>query len=214
MLLSGVGTTMQTVGAQWLLVDAPDAAALVALVQAASTLPVMLLALAAVVVLPGFPAALGSLLVAGLAWMTVTSTQQAELQLVLPAWVRARGRTLGGCQLLSPTTIAAMLVDRTGHLRAGPGPPPGAAFHFGLGWMLAAPALWACDLVSAGEARRLHRLLSVLATAYAGRAAGRAGEPAGWPPRPGAGPAARCAHQGPGSAGPPRCRRGAGRPRP
>ena len=58
-------------------------------------------ALAAVVVLPGFPAALASLLVAGLAWMTVTSTQQAELQLVLPAWVRARGGTLGGCQLLS-----------------------------------------------------------------------------------------------------------------
>jgi MFS family permease len=36
---------MQAVGAQWLLVDAPNAAALVALVQAASTLPVMLLAL-------------------------------------------------------------------------------------------------------------------------------------------------------------------------
>jgi MFS family permease len=35
---------MQTVGAQWLLVDAPNAATLVALVQAANTLPVMLLA--------------------------------------------------------------------------------------------------------------------------------------------------------------------------
>jgi MFS family permease len=44
-LISGVGTTMQTVGAQWLLVDAPNAAALVSLVQAANTLPVMLLAL-------------------------------------------------------------------------------------------------------------------------------------------------------------------------
>jgi MFS family permease len=44
-LISYIGTWMQTVGAQWLLVDAPNAAALVALVQAANTLPVMLLAL-------------------------------------------------------------------------------------------------------------------------------------------------------------------------
>jgi MFS family permease len=45
MLVSTVGTWMQTVGAQWLLVDAPNAAVLVSLVQAANTLPVMLLAL-------------------------------------------------------------------------------------------------------------------------------------------------------------------------
>jgi len=44
-LVSTTGTWMQTVGAQWLLVDAPNPAALVALVQAANTLPVMLLAL-------------------------------------------------------------------------------------------------------------------------------------------------------------------------
>ena len=44
-VVSWVGTWMQTVGAQWLLVDAPNAAALVSLVQAATTLPVMLLAL-------------------------------------------------------------------------------------------------------------------------------------------------------------------------
>ncbi|MDP9412148.1 MAG: MFS transporter, partial [Actinomycetota bacterium] len=44
-LVSWIGTWMQTVGAQWLLVDAPNAAALVSLVQAANTLPVMLLAL-------------------------------------------------------------------------------------------------------------------------------------------------------------------------
>ena len=43
--VSTTGTWMQTVGAQWLLVDAPNPAALVALVQAANTLPVMLLAL-------------------------------------------------------------------------------------------------------------------------------------------------------------------------
>ena len=46
-LVSNIGTWMQTVGAQWLLVDAPNAAALVALVQTASTLPVLLLALPA-----------------------------------------------------------------------------------------------------------------------------------------------------------------------
>src|SRR5207302_4660490 len=44
-LISSIGTWMQTVGAQWLLIDAPNAAALVALVSAANTLPVMLLAL-------------------------------------------------------------------------------------------------------------------------------------------------------------------------
>src|ERR687883_2121250 len=45
-LISSIGTIMQTVGAQWLLVDAPNAAALVSLVQTANTLPIMLLALA------------------------------------------------------------------------------------------------------------------------------------------------------------------------
>jgi MFS family permease len=44
-LLSYLGTWMQTVGAQWRLVDAPNAATLVSLVQAANTIPVMLLAL-------------------------------------------------------------------------------------------------------------------------------------------------------------------------
>jgi MFS family permease len=44
-LVSWIGTWMQTVGAQWLLVDSPNAAALVSLVQAMNTLPVMLLAL-------------------------------------------------------------------------------------------------------------------------------------------------------------------------
>jgi MFS family permease len=46
-LFSNIGTWMQTVGAQWLLVDQPNAATLVALVQTATTLPVVLLALPA-----------------------------------------------------------------------------------------------------------------------------------------------------------------------
>ena len=45
MFIAYIGVWMQTVGAQWLLVDAPNAAALVSLVQAAMTMPVMLLAL-------------------------------------------------------------------------------------------------------------------------------------------------------------------------
>lgn len=44
-LFSNVGTWMQTVGAQLLLVDGPRASTLVSLVQTASTLPVVLLAL-------------------------------------------------------------------------------------------------------------------------------------------------------------------------
>ncbi len=42
-LVSNLGTWMQTVGAQWILVDAPNAAALVSFVQTALALPVMLL---------------------------------------------------------------------------------------------------------------------------------------------------------------------------
>jgi MFS family permease len=45
LLASNIGTWMQTVGAQWLLVDAPGADALVSLVQTASMLPIVLLAL-------------------------------------------------------------------------------------------------------------------------------------------------------------------------
>src|SRR5882724_1067678 len=46
-LLSNIGTWMQTVGAQWLLVSGPRASVLVALVQTASSLPVLLFALPA-----------------------------------------------------------------------------------------------------------------------------------------------------------------------
>ncbi|MGQ4598581.1 MFS transporter [Nocardia sp. R6R-6] len=44
-LVSNLGTWMQTVGAQWLVVDLPNAAALVSFVQTAIALPVMLLAI-------------------------------------------------------------------------------------------------------------------------------------------------------------------------
>jgi MFS family permease len=46
-LISSIGTWMQTVGAQWLLVDQSNASVLVSLVQTAETLPVVLVALPA-----------------------------------------------------------------------------------------------------------------------------------------------------------------------
>jgi MFS family permease len=61
---------------------------------------------AALVLAPGFPAALATLVFAGLAWMAVTSTLAAELQLFLPAWVRARG-------------LAVYMVIFTGSMTAG-----------------------------------------------------------------------------------------------
>jgi len=51
---SQVGTWMQTVGAQWLLVDKPNAATLVSLVQTAGMLPVLLLAVPAGVLADSF----------------------------------------------------------------------------------------------------------------------------------------------------------------
>jgi MFS family permease len=53
-LVSNLGTWMQTVGAQWLLVHEPNAATLVSLVQTAQALPVVLLALPAGVLADSF----------------------------------------------------------------------------------------------------------------------------------------------------------------
>jgi len=53
-LASMIGTWMQTVGAQWLLIDEPDAPTLVSLVQTASLLPMLLLALPAGVLADSF----------------------------------------------------------------------------------------------------------------------------------------------------------------
>jgi MFS family permease len=61
---------------------------------------------AGIVLAPNFPAALATLVLAGLAWMAVTSTLAAELQLFLPAWVRARG-------------LAVYTVTFTGSMTAG-----------------------------------------------------------------------------------------------
>jgi MFS family permease len=53
-VVGSVGMWAQTVGAQWLFVDAPNAATIVTLVQTASTLPMMLLALPAGVLADAF----------------------------------------------------------------------------------------------------------------------------------------------------------------
>ncbi len=53
-LVSGIGVWAQTVGAQWLVVDEPNAATILALVQTANALPMMLLALPAGVISDAF----------------------------------------------------------------------------------------------------------------------------------------------------------------
>jgi MFS family permease len=64
---------------------------------------------AALVLLPGFPAALATLLLAGIAWMAATSTLAAELQLFLPAWVRARGLAVYTVTFTGSMTGGALL---------------------------------------------------------------------------------------------------------
>jgi MFS family permease len=75
-------------------------------------------ALAVVVLVPSFPAALAILVLAGLAWMAATSTLQAELQLVLPTWVAARGFAIftvvfGGAQVAG-ALLWGLVADRAG----------------------------------------------------------------------------------------------------
>jgi MFS family permease len=64
---------------------------------------------AVIVLAPGFPAALVTLVFAGLAWMAATSTLAAELQLFLPAWVRARGLAVYTVTFTGSMTAGALL---------------------------------------------------------------------------------------------------------
>jgi MFS family permease len=66
-------------------------------------------ALAVVIMVRSFPAALAILVLSGLAWMAVTSTLQAELQLMLPAWVRARGIAIYTVTFMGSQTGGALL---------------------------------------------------------------------------------------------------------
>jgi MFS family permease len=64
---------------------------------------------AVIILVPSFPAALATLVLSGLAWMAVTSTLQAELQMVLPMWVRARGVAIYTVTFTGSMTAGAVL---------------------------------------------------------------------------------------------------------
>jgi MFS family permease len=66
-------------------------------------------ALAVIVLVPNFPAALATLVFAGLAWTTVISTLNAELQLFLPVWVRARGLAVYMVNFTGSMTVGALV---------------------------------------------------------------------------------------------------------
>jgi MFS family permease len=66
-------------------------------------------ALAMVILAPGFPSALVVLVLSGIAWMAVTSTLQAELQLVLPGWVRARAFAVYTVTFMGSQTVGALI---------------------------------------------------------------------------------------------------------
>jgi MFS family permease len=75
---------------------------------------------ASIVLIPALPAALIILVLAGLAWMAVASTFAAELQLFLPAWVRARGFAIYMVTFTGSMTLGALawgLVAEAGGLR-------------------------------------------------------------------------------------------------
>src|SRR3954453_21346248 len=88
-LVSSLGTWMQTVGAQWLLVAEPHASTLVALVQTASTLPVVMLALPSGVLADTFDrrhlliAVQAFQVVVGVALATLTATGDMRPALLL-----------------------------------------------------------------------------------------------------------------------------------
>jgi MFS family permease len=65
--------------------------------------------LAGIILIHSFAAALATLVVNGLAWMAITSTLQAEMQLVLPAWVRARGMAIYVVIFMGSQTTGALI---------------------------------------------------------------------------------------------------------
>jgi MFS family permease len=66
-------------------------------------------ALAVIILVPSFLAALATLILSGLGWMAITSTLQGELQLILPGWVRARGMALYTVTFMGSQTAGALL---------------------------------------------------------------------------------------------------------
>ncbi|WP_255509957.1 MFS transporter [Micromonospora sp. AP08] len=130
-LASNVGTWMQTVGAQWLLVNQPNAATLVALVQTASMLPVLLLALPAgaladtfdrrrlLIVVQCFLAGVGVLLttLTAAGWMppalllALTFALGVGQALTLPAWQAVIPELVPRAQLVSASALGSISVN-------------------------------------------------------------------------------------------------------
>jgi MFS family permease len=153
--ISTVGTWMQTVGAQWLLVDMPNAAVLVSLVQAANTLPVMLLALPGGVLADSFDRRLllltvqvyfisvASLLVVltGLGRMTpalllvLTFALGAGVAVQHPAWQSLIPELLPRAQLRAATRLHMVNVNLA--RSAGPALAGVVIAHFGVPFVFA-----------------------------------------------------------------------------
>src|SRR6476646_2801200 len=89
-LASNIGVWMQTVGAQWLLVDQPNAALLVALVQTADTLPDLLFSPVGVVLADIF--------------------DRRRLLIIVQACLTAAGLVLTGLTLAGQMTPALLLL--------------------------------------------------------------------------------------------------------
>jgi len=68
--------------------------------------------LAVVILVPNFAVALAALVLSGVAWMAITSTLQAEMQLVLPGWVRARGMAIYVVIFMGSQTAGALTWGR------------------------------------------------------------------------------------------------------
>src|SRR6478752_4238719 len=116
-LVSNLGTWMQTVGAQWMLVGDPRAAVLVPLVQTATTLPVMLLSLTAaglttpaVLLMLLFVIGCGQALTAP-AWQAIQPDLVPPEQ--IPAAAALGSMSINGARAIGPA-IAGLLVSLSG----------------------------------------------------------------------------------------------------
>ncbi|WP_433605332.1 MFS transporter [Dactylosporangium sp. CA-139114] len=112
LLVSNIGTWMQTVGAQWLLVSMPGADILVAMVQTATTLPVLLLALPAGVLADIFDRR--HLLIAvqlGMTAVGVAMTVATALGAMTPALMLTLTFALGSGAALTAPAFGALIPE-------------------------------------------------------------------------------------------------------
>jgi MFS family permease len=131
LLAANVGTWMQTVGAQWLLIDHSHAETLVAAVQTASMLPILLFALPAgvladafdrrhlLIAVQGFLAAVGVLMTVLTAighmrpplLLTLTFALGTGQALTLPAWAALIPQLVPRDQIRSASALGAISVN-------------------------------------------------------------------------------------------------------